>query len=97
MGGKKSKIGKHEAGISAQDRDELRMQRSGAAESGYHPPSEQDLNDLRKDHSTASGPGLLNADEGVRRDGNELPGPIDSLSGEVGEESEEEQKDRRSA
>lgn len=98
MGGKKSRFDKHEArGATAEERDELRMNRSGAAASGYHSPTEQDIEDLRRDHSTASEPGLINADEEVRRDGEGLPGPIDSLSGKVEDETEEERENRRLA
>lgn len=98
MGRKKSRFDNHGAGrASSEDRDQLRMNRSGAAESGYHPPTEQDIEDLRKDHRTASGPGLINADESVRRDGNDSPGPIDSLSGKVVEAPDEDELGRQSA
>jgi hypothetical protein len=98
MSAKRPKSDKHEAGrASEEERDDLRMKRSGAAESGYHPPTEEDIHDLRKDHSTATGPGLINADEGVRRDGEDIPGPIDSLSGKLEEGTEEDAEGRRSA
>jgi hypothetical protein len=98
MSKKKSKTGNFEArGPSTEEKDALRMSRSGAAESGYHPPTQEDIEDLRKDHSTASAPGLVNADEEVRRSGEDSLGPIDSLSGELKESTEDEDEALRSA
>jgi hypothetical protein len=81
----------------AENRDELRMERSGAAASGYHAPTTEDIDDIRKDHSTASAAGAINADEGVRRDSTEFPGPIDSLSGKVEEAEDKDASGSRSA
>lgn len=63
----------------AEERDNIRMTRSGAAESGYHPPTPEDIEDLKKDHRTSTAPGGINADEAVR---------LNSSSGEA--ESEED-------
>lgn len=46
--------------------DERRMIKSGAWESGYHSPSESDVEDIRKDHSTHSTPEAVSADEAIR-------------------------------
>jgi hypothetical protein len=46
--------------------DERRMRESGAEESGYHAPSEQDIQDIRKDHHTSTSPHAVNADEFIR-------------------------------
>jgi hypothetical protein len=81
----------------AESKDERRMERSGAAASGYHAPTAEDIDDIRKDHSTASAAGTINADEGVRRDSSESPGPIDSLSGKVEEAEDGEIGESRSA
>lgn len=97
MSRKRSKTDNFSAsGPSTEERDELRMSRSGAAESGYHSPTKEDIDDLKKDHRTASEPGLVNADEEVRRDGRDNPGPIDSLTGDLRDWPEGDE-DRRSA
>lgn len=46
--------------------DDRRMRVSGAAESGYHEPTEQDIEDIRKDHHTSTSPHAVNADEFIR-------------------------------
>ncbi|MGE3261320.1 MAG: hypothetical protein AB7K68_06045 [Bacteriovoracia bacterium] len=38
-----------------------------AAESGYHPPTPEDIRDINHDHNTAE-PGSITADEAIRRD-----------------------------
>lgn len=59
--------------------DERRMRESGAAESGYHEPSAQDIDDIRKDHHTSTSPHAVNADELIRSGSStdELQGPED--------------------
>lgn len=47
------------------EKDEDPLIASGAAESGYHPPSEQDIEDIKHDHNTA-GPGATTADQAIR-------------------------------
>jgi hypothetical protein len=47
------------------DTDEKRMIVSGAEEAGYHPPSREDINDIRKDHNAATTG--ITADEAIRR------------------------------
>ncbi len=39
---------------------------SEALESGYHPPTKEDIQDIKHDHNTAE-PGAITADEAVRR------------------------------
>ena len=46
--------------------DDRRMRTSGAAASGYHAPTEQDIQDLKKDHHTSTTPNAVNADEFIR-------------------------------
>ena len=59
--------------------DDRRMRESGAAESGYHAPTEQDIKDIRKDHHTSTSPHAVNADEFIRSGSStgELQGPED--------------------
>lgn len=98
MSAKKPKRKEHEEyRASEADQDEMRMRRSGALESGYHAPTEEDIDDIVKSHRTSSAPGLINADEGVRRDSGQPPGPIDSLSGKLEESAGEEIGETRSA
>ena len=73
---------KHHKEKRAEHKDNQRMIRSGAADSGYHAPSAQDIDDIRKNHRTA-GKGRLNADEAVRIDAEQAEGfPADGNPGE---------------
>lgn len=46
--------------------DDVRSERAEAIESGYHPPTDEDLEDILHDHNTAK-KGAVTADEAVRR------------------------------
>ncbi|RZA09049.1 MAG: hypothetical protein EOP11_02955 [Proteobacteria bacterium] len=46
--------------------DERRMRISGAEESGYHAPTAQDIEDIKKDHHTHTAPNAVNADAFIR-------------------------------
>lgn len=73
-----------EKGIPENDRrmetdDERRMIKSGAWESGYHSPSDSDVEDIRKDHSTHTSPDAVSADEAIR----EVSGTAETQEGDI--------------
>lgn len=45
--------------------DEERMEKSGARRSGYHAPTKEDVEDIKREHNTAP-EGSVTADEAVR-------------------------------
>lgn len=64
---------------SGDEADEKRMVTSGAWESGYHPPTPADREDIRKDHATHSAPDAVSADEAIR----EVSGTAETPEGDI--------------
>lgn len=63
---RKSKVQKLERVLDDELSEGEMTETAEAIESGYHPPTQDDIRDIKHDHNTAK-PGSITADEAVRR------------------------------